>query len=150
MHRSAVALHVLPCILRLCHCAQASVQTGAHAVAGSGRDVDIVCSVDCTAPARMLLSLLCLPAAVLPCRSEIAQVQAGAERQRRKRLGTAAVVGVTCCAALQVRTGPAGRRVGHCWLCEHSVTPLECIPSVKVDQLMRSAAHQQVMGCRAR
>ncbi|KAF6251740.1 hypothetical protein COO60DRAFT_1464094 [Scenedesmus sp. NREL 46B-D3] len=34
-------------------------------------------------------------------RSEIAQLQAGAERQRRKRLSTAAVVGVTCCAALQ-------------------------------------------------
>eukprot|EP00775_Hariotina_reticulata_P011176 gene11176-11326_t len=34
-------------------------------------------------------------------RAELAQVQAGVERQRRKRLGTAAVVGVTCCSALQ-------------------------------------------------
>jgi hypothetical protein len=42
-------------------------------------------------------------AAPFVCRSEIVQLQAGAERQRRKRLSTAAVVGVTCCAALQVR-----------------------------------------------
>jgi hypothetical protein len=42
-------------------------------------------------------------ASCLLCRCEIVQLQAGAERQRRKRLSTAAVVGVTCCAALQVR-----------------------------------------------
>jgi len=37
------------------------------------------------------------------CRSEIAAIQAGAERRRRKALTTAAVVGITCCSALQVR-----------------------------------------------
>jgi hypothetical protein len=34
-------------------------------------------------------------------RAELAALQAGAERQRRKRLRTAAVVGITCCACLQ-------------------------------------------------
>jgi hypothetical protein len=34
-------------------------------------------------------------------RAELAALQAGAERQRRKRLCTAAVVGITCCACLQ-------------------------------------------------
>lgn len=38
------------------------------------------------------------------CRSEIAAIQAGAERRRRKALSTAAVVGITCCSALQVRS----------------------------------------------
>lgn len=58
----------------------------------------------------LLLPML-LPHPVV-CRSEIVQLQAGAERQRRKRLSTAAVVGVTCCAALQV--GPIYKAVQLC------------------------------------
>jgi hypothetical protein len=59
-------------------------------------------------------------------RREIQELQAGAERMRRRRLGSAAVVGVTCCAALQaalegqrfdggqLEKGPRGART-HCW-----------------------------------
>ena len=38
---------------------------------------------------------------LLSCRAEIAQLQQGAERQRKKRLHTVGVVGITCCACLQ-------------------------------------------------
>jgi hypothetical protein len=39
---------------------------------------------------------------ILCRRSEITAIQAGAERRRRKALSTTAVVGITCCSALQV------------------------------------------------
>lgn len=44
----------------------------------------------------------CAHPSFLVCRSEIAAIQAGAERRRRKALSITAVVGITCCSALQV------------------------------------------------
>jgi hypothetical protein len=77
-----------------------SLRRSLHCCAPRCGELQVHCITDLTGP----------PFAHAGCavarRSEIVQLQAGAERQRRKWLSTAAVVGVTCCAALQVRLHP--------------------------------------------
>lgn len=71
-------------------------------------------------------------------RTEIAALQSGAERARRRRLGSAAVVGVTCCAALQAALeGQAFDGAPHMRLpltaryCSHPVGPVHALTTAQ-------------------